>query len=116
MVGCASGGYDNRELRNHPRLVELRRELLPLLKALEKWDNDCLLWDCAPAFLRRRIRQQGGAESWRQPPQMKALTERVPIDLRWTRRNRKLLGLALSHRVDPMMPFMLLHALCQTQG
>ncbi len=106
----------NRDLRNHPRLVELRRDLLPLLKALDKWDDDCLLWDCAPASLRGRIRDRGGAESWIEPPEMRALGERVPIDIRWTRRNRKLLRLSLGNHVDPVMPFILLSALGQTQG
>ena len=106
----------NRELRNHQRLVELRRDLLPQLKARDKWDDDCLLWDCAPQSLRQRIRDHGGAESWIEPPELRALTERVPIDIRWTRRNRKLLRLALTNHVDPVMPFILLGALCQTQG
>jgi hypothetical protein len=106
----------NRDLRNYPRLVELRQELLPLLKALDKWDDDCLLWDCAPESVRQRIRDRGGADPRYEPPEMRMLSERVPIEIRWTRRNRKLLRLALTNHVDPVMPFIVLHALCQTQG
>lgn len=103
----------NRELRYHPRLVELRRDLLPLLRKLEKWDDDCLLWDCAPSYVRERIRQRGGVESRKEPPEIRLLTEKVPIDVIWTRRNRKLLHLALTNHVDPVMPFILLNALCK---
>jgi hypothetical protein len=105
-----------RALRNFPRIAELRRELVPLLRALDKWDNDCLLWDCAPASLRARIRKSGGAESWKEPPEARVLRERIPVDIQWTRRNRKLLRMALGNHVDPMMPFTLLYGLKATQS
>ena len=103
------------QMRNHPRLLALRRELLPLLKAIDKWDDDCLFFDCAPAGFRHRIGKLGYASSWIQPPELAMLAERVPADIVWTRRNRKLLKLALTNHVDPVMPYILLSALRLTQ-
>ncbi len=101
--------------REYPPLVKLRNELLPLLMRLEKWDDDCLLFDCAPLSLKRKIENQVYPVSveWKAPDEMRQLMEAVPLPIPWGRRNRRILQLALTRHLDPKMPFNLLMGLRQ---
>ncbi len=79
-----------------PRLVKLRKDLLPLLDAIDRWDNDVLLFDCAPASIQDNLRRARKPISWVEPPELRQLGEQLPANIEWTRRNRKLLRLALT--------------------
>jgi len=92
-------GFDGEPAKQDgpdPRLVKLRKDLLPLLDAIDHWDNEVLLFDCAPASIKNKLRLAKMPISWVEPPELRQLGERLPVNLEWTRRNRKLLRLALT--------------------
>jgi hypothetical protein len=107
---------DRESTFNYGRLVELRRELKPLLARIEQWDDDCMILDCLPQSLRKMAYDMGYPVSWSEKTSDLELLSEIPIDVQWTRRNRKLLRVALSRSVDEVMPFELLGALTVIAG
>ena len=95
---------------DYERLIELRRELLPLLKRIEEWDDACMAIDCLPGLpLRTKAHDLGYPMSWYDiTPELELLRKSVPIDIQWTRRNRKLLRLALSQNTSEVTAYDLL--------
>lgn len=97
----------------YERLVALRRELIPLLKRIEAWDDRCMVMDCLPSsHLRKAADARGYPSSWyNNAPDLELLRESVPVDIQWTRRNRKLLRLALNPATSEVTAYDLMGAL-----
>ena len=104
---------DKEALKNAPGFKEMKDEILPLLQKIERWDNNCMLYDCVPYYLKEkvmRIAAPANVISGTGPPELELLRKALPIRVPWTRRNRKLLRLAFDDRIDPAMPFQLFDA------
>lgn len=60
----------------------------------------------------------GHPTSWKEPDELEQLRKVVPLPIPWSRRNRKILQLALTRHLEPIMPFALLIGLteCSSYG
>lgn len=103
-----------KPLRNFPRLVNLRHRALPILKKINRLDENCLMGDCLPRLpteFTRRASYSVSDCNRAIESELEELGRLIPVDLVWTRRNRKILELALGRRIDPFLTFILLQGL-----
>jgi hypothetical protein len=97
----------------------LKEHVMPLLDAIDKWDDELLPHDCLPE--RHREAAPHAPEIYFDGPEAKeigALRRAVTRRLPWTRRNRKLLRIALDASTDPLLSHTLLTAIdrIRTEG
>jgi hypothetical protein len=97
------------ELRTAFGIPALREALVPVLDRIDQWDDRLLLLDCAPPSLRDRVPESVDVHfDGPDPVELEQLRTLVTRNLPWTRRNRCLLRLALSERVDAGVAYKLL--------
>jgi hypothetical protein len=94
-----------------PKLAELRAQLLPILDLLDAVENRWLIDDCISGP--NRILPKRNLYDFNSvlPAEMKKLQRLVPAEIEWTRRNRKLLRIALAKETDPFLATGILAAL-----
>ena len=86
------------------RFQKIQQQILPILNSLERWDEKYLIEDCV----------RGGHDDTNEQKAKWDLQKLIPIDIEWTRRNRKLLKIALTSESDIQMSANLLGGLVTT--
>jgi hypothetical protein len=109
---AALAGLSPEQQRHAIGVSALNEHVMPLLDAIDKWDDELLPYDCLPE--RHRERAPHAPEIYFDGPEAKevgALRRAVTRRLPWTRRNRKLLRIALDESTDPLLAHTLLQAI-----
>jgi hypothetical protein len=106
-------GKTGSQLLDESGIVELRRKLLPVLNKIDFHDNGGLMeYDCLSEDWRHLTDFFGLYKATNgEPPGLTALSDALGSSVSWTRRNRKLLRLALDIHSDPDISFGLLNTL-----
>ena len=89
-------------------ITALHQSVMPLLDAIDKWDDELLSYDCLPGLQEQSAHAAEVYWDGREAKEVEALGKAVTRRLPWTRRNRKLLRLALDESTDPLMSHTLL--------
>jgi hypothetical protein len=93
------------ELRRELGIAELRKQFVPILDKIDKWDNELLLpYDCVPQSLRHHVDPFGAVEYFgRDAPDVLGLNTAIGPHISWTRRNLKLFRLAMNGSLNPFL-------------
>ena len=106
--GLIKLGSDEESCRNHPKLIELRQKLCPILTELAAQDDEMMLYECMPEVLRPHVPTEKQHLLWSKLPSKEKLEEALPVNFEWTRRNRKLFEMALGRDLECTLPFAIL--------
>ena len=106
-------GESRAQQRRDLGIPALRKKLLPILKAIDDWDDgDLLRYECLPPDLRdSTVRAPHFYFFGTEAPPIAELRKTISPRIAWTRRNRKLLKLALDVHTDPSISYDLLSCL-----
>jgi len=112
-----SPGHTREEQRAALRIDALTQSVLPLVHAIDKWDDELLFYDCLPDKQKYLAKHEAAVElNGREPAETEALKKAITWLLPWTRRNRVLLRLALDESTDPLLSQDLLTTIDQIRG
>ena len=90
------------KLEDPEKFSTIKKQLLPILDRIEQWDDRHLIEDCI----------SGPSSALQEFKGIQKLQKLVPVDIPWTRRNRKILRLGLGSGVDLQLGTLLLSGLC----
>jgi hypothetical protein len=96
--------------QNQEKLLQVRKQLLPVLGRFEHLDQKYLVSSCihGPGY---RFKRHESAEMDQMDEQISALEKLVPVSIPWTRRNRTILKYGISPESDIQIASMLLGGL-----